>query len=82
MSAGIAGTQYRPLSEQDVETVHNAALTILETTGVTYEEGLSETIDMLAQAGADVDRATARVRLPRPLITEQVAKAPNQVIPS
>jgi len=80
MSAGIAGTQYRPLSEQDVETVHNAALTILETTGVTYEEGLSETIDMLAQAGADVDRAAARVRLPRPLITEQVAKAPSQVI--
>ena len=79
MSAGIAGTQYRPLSEKDVETVHDAALTILETTGVTYEEGLSETIDMLAQAGAAVDRDAARVRFPRALITEQVAAAPSRV---
>ncbi len=80
MYAGSAGTQYRPLSEQQVETIHEAALTILENIGVTHEEGLSETIDMLEKAGAKVDRAAARVRFPRELISEQVAKAPAEVI--
>ncbi len=79
MLAGISGTQYRPLSEKNVETVHQAALAILDTTGVTYEEGLAETIDMLAQAGADVDPAEARVRFPGSLITEQVAAAPSRI---
>jgi trimethylamine--corrinoid protein Co-methyltransferase len=30
---GLQGGQYQPLSAQQVETVHNAALTILEKTG-------------------------------------------------
>lgn len=80
MYAGSAGTQYRPLSEQQVETIHEAALTILENIGVTHEEGLSGTIDMLEKAGAKVDRTAARVRFPRELISEHVAKAPAEVI--
>ena len=79
MYAGSDGTQYRPLSQQQVETIHEAALTILENTGITYEQGLSETVDMLETAGATVDRGAARVRLPRELIGEQVAKAPSEV---
>ena len=80
MYTGSNGTQYRPLTEQQVETIHNAALTILENIGMTFEEGLSETIDMLEKAGASVDQAAARVRFPRELITEQVAKAPAEIV--
>ena len=79
MYAGSAGTQYRPLTPEQVETIHEAALTILETTGVTYEEGLAETVTMLEEAGARVDRTAARVRLPRELVSEQAAIAPAEV---
>lgn len=80
MYTGSSGTQYRPLTDQQVETIHEAALTILESIGLTYEAGLSETIAMLEKAGAVVDRSGARVRFPRELIAEQVAKAPAEVI--
>jgi len=79
MYTGSTGTQYRPLTGQQVETIHDAALTILEKIGMTFEEGLSDTIDMLEKAGASVDRSAARVRLPRELISEQVAKAPSEI---
>ena len=79
MYTGSNGTQYRPLTDHQVETIHAAALTILESIGMTYEEGLADTIDMLEKAGAAVDRSAARVRFPRELINEQVAKAPAEV---
>jgi len=77
---GLSGGLYRPLSEKDIETVHEASLTILEKTGITYESGLDATLEMLEQAGAIIDRDNGRVRLPRKLVTEQVARAPEQVI--
>jgi trimethylamine:corrinoid methyltransferase-like protein len=57
---GLQGGQYKPLSEQQVDTVHNAALTILEKTGITYESGLENTVDMLEKNGAAVNREKKR----------------------
>jgi len=48
---GITGGVYQPLSSADIETIHQASLTILENTGISYESGLEETIDMLATMG-------------------------------
>ena len=64
---GLQGGQYKPLSDADIHTLHEAALTLLEKTGFTYESGLEDTVDMLAAAGARVDRAAARIRFPRAL---------------
>ncbi len=80
MYTGSKGTQYRLLSNQQVDIIHEAALTILETIGLTYEEGLSETIDMLEKAGATVDRTQARIRFHRDLVSEQIAKAPDEIV--
>lgn len=77
---GLPGGQYQPLSAHDIATIHEAALTILERIGLTYETGLDETLEMLARAGAAVDRAAARVRFPRNLVAAQVAKAPSRVV--
>ncbi len=44
---GLTGGLYQPLSSADIETIHQASLTILENTGISYESGLEETIDML-----------------------------------
>ena len=77
---GLSGGLYKPLSRENIETIHNASLTILEQTGVTYEKGLDDTLDMLDIAGAQVDRDSARITFPRELIIEQAEKAPHQVI--
>jgi len=77
---GLDGGIYKPLSPEGIRTIHDASLTILEKTGMTYESGLAETIDMLANAGAAVDQETKRTRFSRELILQQIAKAPSQVI--
>ena len=77
---GLAGGQYKPLSKNDVETIHAASLDILEKTGFTYESGLGSALAMLENAGAVVDRKSDRIYFPRDLIIEQVANAPAGVI--
>jgi trimethylamine--corrinoid protein Co-methyltransferase len=79
-SKGLSGGIYKPLSPEGIDTIHNASLTILEKTGIAYEAGLDATVDMLANAGATVDRKMKRIRFPRELIAGQIAKAPAQVI--
>lgn len=78
--SGLSGGQYQPLSDADVATLHDAALRILERTGVTYESGLEETVEMLENAGFLVDRASHRIRFPRERIIAEVRKAPRRVI--
>jgi trimethylamine---corrinoid protein Co-methyltransferase len=77
---GLSGGLYKPLSEKDIETIHDASLTILERTGITYESGLDDTLEMLETAGATVDRERARITFPRNLIMEQAGKAPERVV--
>lgn len=77
---GLSGSHYRPLSDEQVETIHEAALTILEKIGFTFEAGLEETLEMLERAGAEVDHGHGRIRFPRDLITREAAKAPRRVI--
>ncbi len=77
---GLQGGQYTPLSPEQIETVHDASLAILEKTGITYEQGLEKTVDMLEKNGATVDRDKKNIRFPKQMIMEQVAKAPEKVV--
>lgn len=77
---GLSGGIYQPLSPEGIDTIHDASLTILEKTGITYETGLDETVNMLADAGAIVDLEAGRIRFPRGLIQDLVAKAPSRVV--
>jgi len=77
---GLSGGLYTPLSPDQIETIHEAALTILESIGITYESGVDATIEMLEDAGASIDRDHARVIFPRKLVIAQAARAPEQVI--
>ncbi len=77
---GLSGGQYKPLSGADIATIHEAALMVLEKTGLTYESGLDDTLGMLERAGALVDHAQARIRIPRELVAELVQKAPARVV--
>jgi trimethylamine--corrinoid protein Co-methyltransferase len=77
---GLSGGLYAPLSPDQVETIHDASLSILESIGITFESGLNTTLEMLEAAGATVDRKQARVTFPRKLVMAQAAKAPKQVM--
>jgi trimethylamine--corrinoid protein Co-methyltransferase len=77
---GLSGGQYRPLSEEQVKTIHKASLSILEKTGFTFESGLENVLDMLNNAGATVDRDKTRIYFPGDLVIEQASKAPERVV--
>jgi trimethylamine--corrinoid protein Co-methyltransferase len=77
---GLSGGLYRPLSPDQIETIHDASLKILESIGITYESGLDATLKMLEDAGATIDRNKARITFPRKLVVAQAAKAPQKVI--
>ena len=77
---GLSGGLYTPLSPDQVETIHEASLTILESIGLTYESGLDAILEILEDAGARIDRNQARIIFPRKLVIAQAAKAPEQVI--
>lgn len=77
---GLTGGLYKPLSPNDIATIHEASLTILENTGMTYETGLEATLDLLESQGATLDRERSRVFFDRDLVMAQADLAPEQVI--
>ena len=77
-SGGLTGEIYRPLSQDQVEKIHQRALDLLEECGMTYEEGLEDVLAVLQDAGCTLDTAQNRIRFPRKLVSEMVAKAPGE----
>ncbi|MCP4688805.1 MAG: trimethylamine methyltransferase [Desulfobacterales bacterium] len=77
---GLSGGVYAPLSPENIETIHEASLIILEKTGVTCEAGLEDVLEMLERAGARVDKGREKVFFPRDLVEEQAKKAPERVV--
>ncbi len=80
MGMGLVGGQYKPLSDGQVRRIHEAALAILERTGVEVEE--PEALRLFEEAGAQVDRGgdAPRVRLSRALVEDAVDSAPSRVL--
>lgn len=68
---GLEGGQYKPLADADVQRIHQAALTVLERTGVEVLE--SECRHILEQAGARLDRARDRVFFPPNMVEQALA---------
>ena len=62
------------LSPDQLESVHLASVRILEEVGVEMLD--DEALAIMARAGAEVDAAAKRVRLPRELVMQAVADAP------
>ncbi|MBC2706072.1 trimethylamine methyltransferase family protein [Desulfobacula sp.] len=77
---GLQDGQYRPLSPEQIETVHEASLKILEKTGITYEQGLEDTVQLLEDNGAAIDRDKKNIKFSKDMIAEQVARAPEKVV--
>lgn len=74
---GGMGGQYRPLAEAQVRAIHEASLECLREVGIEVES--PEARDIYRRHGADVDESVQRVRFPRHLIEEAVARAPRTI---
>ena len=64
------------VSADELESIHEASLTILERIGMDIWDGQSRS--MLRDAGADVDEATQHARFPKEMILERIATAPAE----
>ncbi|WP_390914468.1 trimethylamine methyltransferase family protein [Pseudosulfitobacter sp. SM2401] len=73
---GMEGGTYKPLSQIDMDRIHEAALTALETIGLADapESGVAYLTGVGAVQGDD-----GRIRFPRALVEDTIAKANNSV---
>jgi trimethylamine---corrinoid protein Co-methyltransferase len=65
------------LSREEQEFVHEQALRVLDEVGIGYNT--PEAIDLLAEAGARVDRAALTAQLPAELVQRCLTTCPSQV---
>ncbi len=66
----------KAVSDDALEAIHEASLTILEEIGIDFLNPAAKTI--LKDAGADVDAASDRVRLDRALVLEAIGTCPSE----
>ena len=66
--------RFEVLTEDDVERIDKATMSLLGTTGVAIYEKYSR--DLLRNEGAQVNEASSRIRIPEKVIREAVEKAP------
>jgi trimethylamine---corrinoid protein Co-methyltransferase len=77
---GLQGGLYAPLTPGDITAIHQTALSLLEKTGMAYENGLDALARSLEKKGASVDHDARRICFSPEMITEAVAKAPSKVL--
>lgn len=73
---GMTGGRYRPLSDEDVRRIHDAALTALAEIGLA--DAPPSGVDILTGAGA-VRGDDGRIRFPRALVEDMLAKAARDI---
>jgi trimethylamine---corrinoid protein Co-methyltransferase len=74
---GLCGGRYRALSDAQVQTIHRAALDILEQIGLS--DAIPSCIELLTAAGG-VLGADGRLRLPRALVEDVLAGAGRRFV--
>ena len=75
---GMNGGHYRPLKHTDVERIVDAAMTVLERTGI--ELAPSQCRDVLLKAGCTVDASSDRILMPRKVIEQGLSTAAKEVL--
>jgi trimethylamine--corrinoid protein Co-methyltransferase len=71
-------SSWRPLevvTPEQLERIHDASMRILENTGIELLD--DEALNLFASAGAQVNKATKRVKIDRGLLREKISSAPS-----
>ncbi|MFQ3549356.1 MAG: trimethylamine methyltransferase family protein [Armatimonadota bacterium] len=71
------GGQYKPLSDKDVQMIHEGALKVLEETGVKCFTKTGR--EYFKKAGANVDDSTCMVKISRAMVEDAIASAPSSI---
>jgi trimethylamine---corrinoid protein Co-methyltransferase len=74
----VARARLQYLSETEKEYVHEQTVRVLEEVGVAYNT--PQAIDLLAAAGAPVDRDALTAKVPWPLVEECLKKVPKDIL--
>ena len=74
---GHVGGRYQPLSESDIDRIHNAVLDALETIGLANAS--PSQIELLTAAGAFID-SKGRLRFPRALVEDTIETAGRNIV--
>jgi len=74
--AGLAGGQYKPLSDASIQRIHRSALQILEEVGLA--DAPATGIEIMTAAGAQLGD-DGRLRFPRALVEDMLAKAARNI---
>ena len=70
--AGLEGGRYKPLTQNDLERIHEAVLTLLETIG--FANAIPSCIEALTRVGA-IHGPDGRIRFPRGLVLATIKYA-------
>ena len=79
MKTGMRGGSLRILSDDEVERLHQAALSLLRDPGLFSESTLF--LDLFERGGAQVDRQARTIRLPAEMVEAAIASAPDRFVP-
>jgi trimethylamine---corrinoid protein Co-methyltransferase len=74
---GMAGGQYKPLSERDVQRIHEAALGLLETVGLA--QAIPSCIELLTPKGCTMT-SEGRLLFPRALVEDTLANCAREFV--
>jgi len=69
---------FKVLSRRDIVKIHEAALEVMEETGVRFPS--SRALDILEEAGCSVDRETMVAKLPSDLVINTLRQAPTRFL--
>ncbi len=67
--------QFRILTESQIEEVHENAIKVLENLGIVF--AYDEALELLENAGCQVDKKTQKVKFPRKLVEKCIESAPG-----
>ncbi|MFQ6023023.1 MAG: trimethylamine methyltransferase family protein [Acidiferrobacterales bacterium] len=74
---GMQGGRYKPLSDQDVQRIHQAVLDVLEKIGLS--EGIPSCVELITKAGGRLSDE-GRLLFPRALVEDTVANAARNFV--
>ena len=80
MQNPLIGTQYKPLSEDQVCSLHTESLKILAQIGLAFESELLDILEPIAREGIDMDVAGGRIRFSTELVNQCLKQSPSRVI--
>jgi trimethylamine--corrinoid protein Co-methyltransferase len=78
MKTGIKSWNLDILSENDVQRIYQASLSILENPGISSESDLF--LDIFEKGGAKVDRDARTIRVPRDMVESAIKSAPSSLV--